>query len=422
MSGKLQNTEIPDIEILAVFTATVTVRLIEGHHDLALAGHAVFHKGLHRIDPTATDNLAVAIVNACEQLAAAEPDDTAHRHLLSLSLEALGDLAIERGQAGEGLHHYRESLRVRGELIDEDQENANYQRCLALSLGRVGTALVKLGREQQALREYRRARDIVDKLVTSDRNNADYQRDLFVINGRLANLENPHGDKARRYEEQAATVRELVARNPDHPKLLQDLWFSLRRAGYALIDLGDLEMGFERLGEALGVGKKLVALEPYAIEHQYHFANSLTNLANRLAEYNADASLAYRADALRILEGLVTVEPDNTRYLAEIAITLGYQADYLYMRGDLETCMQHRVEAIRYFERLTVLEPADHEYQSGVCALACNVAENLESAGHPSAVDYWAKAHRALTAISVSHNLADEDRQLLDQIADKLGL
>jgi hypothetical protein len=72
-------------------------------------------------------------------------------------------------------------------------------------------------------------------------------------------------------------------------------------------------------------------------------------------------------------------------------------------------------------ERLAEADPQNTEWQHDLSISLCQVASLLESAGVPSAVDHWAKAHHILTALDAAGKFPDSDRELLDHVTGKLG-
>ena len=116
-----------------------------------------------------------------------------------MSLDKVGDVKLQPGDRAGALAAYQESLDIRRKLAAADPGNAQAQRDVSVSLDKLGD--VKLQRRRRpagALAAYQESLDIRRKLAAHDPGNAQAQRDVSVSLDKVGDVKLAGGRPGRR--------------------------------------------------------------------------------------------------------------------------------------------------------------------------------------------------------------------------------
>jgi tetratricopeptide (TPR) repeat protein len=122
-------------------------------------------------------------------LAQDDPANAEHRRDLSVSLSKIGDVKRASGDSQGALADYRESLKIRRALAQDDPANAEHRRGLSVSLEKIGDVHQQLGNFSEALAFYRKSLPLAKQLAQTDPDSVRFQQDLKITEGRISELE-----------------------------------------------------------------------------------------------------------------------------------------------------------------------------------------------------------------------------------------
>ena len=94
------------------------------------------------------------------QAVAADPDNAQLQAELALSHNAAASVLLATGRAAEALASYETVRSVRRSLVASNPEKAELKRNLAVSHFNIGLTLASIGRPAEALADYEKAREI----------------------------------------------------------------------------------------------------------------------------------------------------------------------------------------------------------------------------------------------------------------------
>ena len=127
-------------------------------------------------------------LNISEKLAQADATDAQAQRDLSVSLNKLGDVAVQMGQLGEAKSWVERDLNISEKLAQADATDAQAQRDLSISLDNLGDVAVQMGQLGEAKSWFERSLNIRETLAQADANDTQAQRDLIVSHYKLADL------------------------------------------------------------------------------------------------------------------------------------------------------------------------------------------------------------------------------------------
>jgi tetratricopeptide (TPR) repeat protein len=125
---------------------------------------------------------------AQRQIAAADMNRTTRREH-SVLLDEKGDVKRASGDSQGALADYRESLKIRRALAQDDPANAEHRRGLSVSLEKIGDVHQQLGNFSEALAFYRKSLPLAKQLAQTDPDSVRFQQDLKITEGRISELE-----------------------------------------------------------------------------------------------------------------------------------------------------------------------------------------------------------------------------------------
>ena len=97
---------------------------------------------------------------------------------MSVTLDRLGNMALDRNDAKSATKFFRQSLELRQILFDADPNNVQSLRDLLVSYALLGDGALAEQDLQNAAKFYQRYHGIAQKLVDGDPDNVQFQRDL----------------------------------------------------------------------------------------------------------------------------------------------------------------------------------------------------------------------------------------------------
>jgi tetratricopeptide (TPR) repeat protein len=243
---------------------------------------------------------AVALARA---LVERDPDDVdAHRHL-SIAGDRLADLDVLLGNAEPALARCEEAVAVARALLERWPNHAQARRDLSVSLNKLGDLQIALGSRTQARRAFEEALEIRRLLADREPDGAQAQRDLAVSTSKLGDVHAAlgEGELARRaYEDALPVFRGLAEQRPDDVDAHGDLALAFERMASV-----DVEGALEWLGQAVGVHRRRLALEPGNVIVQRELGVSLVQLAEASVTYGeGEGAVAAFREAYALLRPL----------------------------------------------------------------------------------------------------------------------
>ena len=327
VSQNLTSAVLPDTALLAVVASTLTTRVSGGRHQLASCALSLFDRALERLDLESVGNLGNATLDACEDLARAEPNDAQYQDNLAVSLQHMGRLLESYGDIRGAVELANRCLDIREQLAGTDPDNLSYQSDLSEILSFVGT--LRLARRDQAagLQALTRALEIAERLVAHDPTDAKYKMTLYSRLRSMADLWAERGDTAaamQAYNRALDIAEQLTTDEPANPKYMESLAFSLIDVGTMSLLCGDQEAALQAFNRAREIADRLVAADPDNTSHQRCLYTAVFGLAG-LHELMGNASVAadHWATVHKILETLDLAgklpesERENLQYVKE---------------------------------------------------------------------------------------------------------
>ena len=130
--------------------------------------------------------------------ASARPTSTEAQRDVSVSLDNLGDMALEAGDLAGARARYEEDLAIARRLAQANPISAQAQRDLGISLNKLGNVAVQAGDLAGARARYEEDLGIARKLAQANPTSAEAQRDVSVSLNKLGNVAMRAGDLAVR--------------------------------------------------------------------------------------------------------------------------------------------------------------------------------------------------------------------------------
>jgi len=261
-------------------------------------------------------DLTGALVSFREARALADQNGADAESLADI-LEKIGETLVAQGDVGGGLDHLRAALDGARRLAAQDPDNADKRRDVARRVARVGELLLF----KSTLASYR-----AGPPGKSDPRAGDWGLraawSLKTAGSALAERGDLAGALAL-HRECLDIRRGLLAREPDDAAASLDLSYSLQAVGDALAAQGDVAAALAHYGEALALRRALAQRDPQNSGRQLDLAWTLTALAGAREQQDdlAGALAAYRdADAvLRAMSPDDSEEPQRQSELAALA-------------------------------------------------------------------------------------------------------
>ena len=260
-------------------------------------------------------------------------------------------------------------------LADGAPENAQYARDLSLSYDKLGDMQSAMGNTQAALGLYQQGLNIVKGLSASAPENVQFSRDLSVSYEKLGDTQSALGDtqaSLELYQQSLEITERLAASAPDNAQFARDL-----------------SVSFERLGGTL------VSLR------------------------RTDEALDYYQRGLTILENLADNAPGNADLRWDLSFIFHKLGDTLASLGRTDEALGSYQRGLNVAKRLAISAPENAQFARDLSISYWSLASISEG---EEQMQWWRKAHSALTSMQERGVLAKSDEKYLAKVKAKLGM
>ncbi len=311
--------------------------------------------------------LAVSTLRAARQKS---PDDTNLLRAAAFAHDQLARYFMQKSRVDEALPHFQDNVRLFAQLRDIDPANAQFRSDLSVARQRLADAFVAERRFDQALQILKIAIDEHDQLLKISPTFAN-RRMRMIFLGRLAHTHHEAGNLAEAamfHRQGIAAAQKLLDEEPDNLQTLQDLAFTWDKLSVTLVDLVQLEEALQALKTALPLRQQLLTAAPDRDRGTERVADNHVSIAGVLLKLErSEEALAQFRTALSLRRQLVEGDPEDSDFLAGLAITLKRFGDALAGQDDAnfaEEAQNAYDEATRILEglrKINQLQPAEVE-------------------------------------------------------------
>ncbi len=246
------------------------------------------------------------------------------QQMLSLVFNRLGDLRQQTGVVGnERIALFRQAITATlGDGPGEDDlDDPDDLESLAVSLERLGDEAVERGEPKEAEALYQRRSRIAQRLVSLFPDRQKLQRDLSVAyrkQGLAATAQGKHAEAIDHYQRGLAVLDRLLKREPDHHLYLRDLAVMYIGLGQSSAHLEDVVPAHRYLQQAVDIRERLADLDPANVSLRSDLALALVHQAQAMP-FGEEALPSWRR-AVALLEGLLADQADNRDYRTTLAV------------------------------------------------------------------------------------------------------
>ncbi len=328
-------------------------------------------------DVDTAQRLALLQHVAFQRHVTARPNDPASQRDLSVALEKLGGLAVDRGDLAGALRYANDAKTIRQHLAARNPADAVLQRDLFVSLERIGELALAHCNLDGALRNLAEANTIAERHAASDTTNSAWQYDLSLSLNKLGRLALSQGDlaTAMRHFNKVKVIREsLVASTPTNKE-----W--QRALAQAHCWVGTVH---QRNGE---------------------FAKSEESFNN------------YKG----IMDRLAASDPANATWQRDLSVSLNRLGDLAVAQGDLIGAIRHFTQDMAIAERLAASDPTNAKRQRDLWVSYWRLADHCERSSQPSlAKTWWKRAYDTLAGMKQrGWHVSPQDERFLERLRIK---
>ncbi len=295
------------------------------------------------------------------------PADTANRSAMAELYNFLGDTQGMDGYPNLGnvpgaLASYRQSVKLREELLSESPQNTDRKVGLANSLMNLGY-LGNIAGDTLGAPQVRRSVDILERVLASDPNDATRRLELLSGYARLRSVLADAGqlDNAIAVDrETIAMLDTMLSADPTNTLLRRNRGAMMNWLGRDLRSSGrpDLAAGIHR--QVIVIAEELAARDAGSSEHRQDVAFTHYLLAEALSDSRNDreALSEFRIAAAK-KEKLRVSEPSNMRHSDELALIYTGTGKVLTRTGDFGGAAEMFAKAIPLAEAAMVRTKAN---------------------------------------------------------------
>ena len=242
----------------------------------------------------------------------------------------------------------------------------------------IGLANVRLKHERdraetqrlEAVANLRKARDAVDRMLTR------------VSEQRLKNIPQVEPIQRALLEDALEFYRDFARQAHDDPEILLEASRAYRRLGQTHYFFGRSSEAERCIAEALAIQTKLVVDFPQIAAHRAELVRTQIQVARQLRDSDQTSEAIESANqAVGLVEGLMTVDRENTEYGAQLATALHTRAMIFQDLPNVEAAKADYRRSITLLDKLAGQIPADTEHRTKAAVSRHNLAILIEDEG-----------------------------------------
>ena len=341
----------------------------------------------------------------------------------SKALNLMGEIAASRGDLDGALRRYREALAGTAEALRRSPDDPQRMFDHAQSVFYVGETAKWRGAINVAAAQFREYRRLADGMIAADPDNPKWQLEGVYSSSNLGRVELEQA----RYAEAAATfqssvgkMERLTASEPGNQEYLRLMLEALGYHADALDYAGRLDQAIEQRERQLGLLAPQLALDrPDAgLRQKAMIANMHLSLM-RFERGETKASLDHAAVAVGLGRRLVELEPTNADWMGRSASTLLNQALLLLRAGRIVEAKAAADQGCDLANRLTARDPTVVAWRETSQRCLRRRAELALAGGSPS--EAMLLARQALDVVRSEKGDTSSDRFALSQAQKLVG-
>ncbi|MGH9851442.1 MAG: protein kinase domain-containing protein [Blastocatellia bacterium] len=218
------------------------------------------------------------------------PDNAVYRRELRVFYSWLANFLgnpyfLNLGAGGEALQYYLRAVKIAEELAQADPKNSAAQFDLVVAYERLGDILSETEPKRGA-DFYRQALSLSERLLAASPNQYRFLRRHAVFQSKLGAALRGLGDRQAAFAHLRQALEELqklLAEKPSNAELQSDLHATLISLADALIETGERAEALERDAQALALAEKMVAANRADLYAQWRLANSYSGFGRHYA-------------------------------------------------------------------------------------------------------------------------------------------
>ncbi len=368
-----------------------------------------------------------------DNLATENIDDASLQSELAVAYFKVGEVQgapskSSLGDYGGGLESFKKSLAIREKLFAKDLGNEQLKLDLTRSYQMVGHLSQVTDDLPSALENYRKAFAIFDSMSLE---NLETKRDFATLHTRFGKALSMSGElpaAIENFRKATVIINELIAQNPDIPKLKHDLGVADVLLGDALEEAGDLN-------EALATQRNAFAvLEPLVSDTDADSQRAALTAFGRIGDVlfklgKFREALEIQQKVLAADKKALEVDPQNALARRDVQVDYHKIARNYSELGQMNDALSNERQTIVFCEQAVAANPESSESRGDLGVAYFHFAEMWEKSGNlTEALKYYKKAIEIEEANSnadptntVAMTDLSEDLMKLGDIFLKLG-
>lgn len=307
----------------------------------------------------------------------------------------------------------RRALEYLGTLAKAGGDDLSLQRELASAYEKVGGVQglggsANLGDTAGALESYRAARVILERLVSGPSVEDRDRLELAGCHLALSRIHIARMDLTEALEEgrQALTIREALGRSGAAiSKLATRIGGAHQNLGLILHMKGDTAGSLAELQRAASAFDLAIRQDPTDVDARRGKGATLFETASVLSDSGDPGTALERGrEVVEIEEGLLELQPNDSRLKMDLALALHDVGEYNASLGDLDAAVEATRSAVSINDKLVAADPKNAQAQIASAYFGTALGALVAKQGHPEEA---LRLHRA--AISASETLLRAD-------------
>lgn len=285
-------------------------------------------------------------------------------------LERIGDILVSQGKNTDAQQVFKKSAELRNKLLAANPNNPAYKHDVSLSMDRLGQSRATMGDIKGAIEAYSQALAQARDQSKNFPDDVSAKRDISAELENISYLEAQRGNrgKAEELNKEALDIRKsLYDINPENTASATGYLYSLTRKADLAYDAGDQATAKQTYEQALAMARKLVKSDPGKVDWQRKVAVLLNNLGTILAtEGQPDKARENYQKALDMARKMAAINPQDVTYQSDIAFGLNKIADLLKLQGKYPEAIRSYEQALAIARKLAAADPGQTEFQRSV--------------------------------------------------------
>jgi tetratricopeptide (TPR) repeat protein len=273
-----------------------------------------------------------------------QPDNIEAKRYLSIKLEKISDIYLQKGEADNALKGYKRELKLMEDIQNKQPDNIEAKRDLSVNLEKISDIYLQKGEADNALKGYKRELKLMEDVQNKQPDNIEAKRNLSINLNKISDIYLQKGETnnaLKGYERGLKLMEDIQNKQPDNIEVKRCLSISLNKISDIYLQKGEVDNALEGYEKGLKLMEDVQNKQPDNIEAKIDLSINLNKISDiYLQKGETNNALKGYKRGLKIREDIQNKQPNNIEAKRDLSISLNKISDIYLQKGEADNALK----------------------------------------------------------------------------------